>query len=199
MPASFACAVLAEPIVRLLYQRGEFTPTQTTVVADALAAFSLGLAFNGAMLMLNRAFFSLQSNWLPDLVALGNLALNAVLDCGVLLVRRLGDPARDLARQHRRHGGAAPAAATAHRPDRLRRPRRRTLGLVTLASCALAAVAWPLWDALDAALGRSVGAQFVSLGAALAAGSVAYLLACRALRVHELEALLALRTRFRRV
>ena len=36
--------------------------------------------FNGTMLMLNRAFFSLQSNWLPTAVALGNLALNAVLD-----------------------------------------------------------------------------------------------------------------------
>ena len=32
------------------------------------------------MLMLNRAFFSLQSNWIPTWVALGNLGLNAVLD-----------------------------------------------------------------------------------------------------------------------
>ena len=30
-----------------------------------LAALTLGLAFNGTMLMLNRAFFSLQSNWVP--------------------------------------------------------------------------------------------------------------------------------------
>ena len=75
----------------------------------------------------------------------------------------------------------------------------RTVVLVTLASVALAVVAWPLWDALDALLGRSVGAQILSLGTALAAGSVAYVLACKALNVHELEALLALRTRFRRV
>ena len=32
------------------------------------------------MLMLNRAFFSLQSPWIPTWVALGNLGLNAVLD-----------------------------------------------------------------------------------------------------------------------
>ncbi len=198
VPASFACAVLAEPIVRLLYQRGEFTAAQTTVVADALAAFSLGLAFNGAMLMLNRAFFSLQSNWMPALVALGNLALNAVLDwafypfgvwgipLATSLVNIAGTAALLLLLRRRI---ARDDAATTARP----------LGLVTLASCALADVAGPLWDALDAALGRSVGAQFVSLGVALAAGSVAYLLACRALRVHELEALLALRTRFRRL
>ena len=66
VPASVICAVLAEPIVRLVYQRGEFTPDQTPIVASALAAFSLGLAFNGAMLLLNRAFFSLQATAHPD-------------------------------------------------------------------------------------------------------------------------------------
>ena len=80
VPASAAAAVLAEPIVRLTYQRYEFTPDQTPIVAGALAAFAAGLTFNGAMLMLNRAFFSLQSPWTPTAVALGNLALNVILD-----------------------------------------------------------------------------------------------------------------------
>src|SRR5439155_707637 len=80
VPASVVCAVLAEPIVRLVYQRGDFTPSQTTVVAASLAAFALGLTFNGTMLMLNRAFFSLQTAWIPSWVALGNLGLNAALD-----------------------------------------------------------------------------------------------------------------------
>ena len=62
-----------------LYERGEFEPDQTPVVAGALAAFSLGLAFNGMMLMLNRGFFSLQAPWIPTVVALANLALNAAL------------------------------------------------------------------------------------------------------------------------
>ena len=80
IPAAAVSAVLAEPIVRILFQRGHFTAAQTPVVAGALAAFSAGLVFNGAMLMLNRGFFSLQSNWIPTVVALGNLFLNAVLD-----------------------------------------------------------------------------------------------------------------------
>src|SRR5262249_22773175 len=46
IPASVALAVLAEPIVRLLYQHGRFTPHQTIVVAGALAAFAAGLTFN---------------------------------------------------------------------------------------------------------------------------------------------------------
>src|SRR5438874_424019 len=79
-PTAVVSAVLAEPIIRILYQRGHWHPAQTPVVAGALAAFSAGLVFNGFMLMLNRAFFSLQSNWIPKWVALGNLGLNAILD-----------------------------------------------------------------------------------------------------------------------
>jgi putative peptidoglycan lipid II flippase len=80
VPASVVVAVLAEPLTRLIYQRGAFHADQTPVVAASLAAFTLGLTFNGTMLMLNRAFFSLQSNWIPTLVALGNLFVNVVLD-----------------------------------------------------------------------------------------------------------------------
>ena len=46
-PTAVVSAVLAEPIIRLLYQRGHWTPSQTPVVAGALAAFSAGLVFNG--------------------------------------------------------------------------------------------------------------------------------------------------------
>ena len=78
-PAGIVSIVLAEPIVRLVYQRGAFDPEQTTVVAGALAAFAAGLVFNGWMLLLNRAFYSLQNSWIPTVVAGGNLALNIVL------------------------------------------------------------------------------------------------------------------------
>jgi putative peptidoglycan lipid II flippase len=197
VPASVASAVLAEPIVRLVYQRGEFTATQTTVVAQALVAFSLGLAFNGAMLMLNRAFFSLQSNWIPTLVALGNLALNIVLDAALYSFGTWGIPlATSLVNIA---GTGALLIFLRRRIDRLEGSAiARTLVLVTIASAALAVVAYPVWDGLDAALGRATLAQLVSLGAALAAGGTAYLLACKALRVHELEALLALRSRHER-
>ena len=79
VPAGIVSIVLAEPIVRLVYQRGAFDPEQTTVVAGALAAFAAGLVFNGWMLLLNRAFYSLQNSWIPTVVAGGNLALNIVL------------------------------------------------------------------------------------------------------------------------
>ena len=107
----------------LVYQRGDFTPRQTPVVAGALAAFALGLVFNGFMLMLNRAFFSLQSPWIPTWVALGNLGLNAVLDAAFYRFGIWGMPLVDVAREHRRHGRAARPAAPAAGPPRAARER----------------------------------------------------------------------------
>src|SRR3954452_15896300 len=92
VPASVICAVLAEPIIRILFQHGRWGPAQTPVVADCLAAFAAGLVFNGAMLLLNRGFFSLQSNWIPTIVALANLALNAVLDVALYRLGAWGIP-----------------------------------------------------------------------------------------------------------
>jgi len=69
---------------------------------------------------------------------------------------------------------------------------------VVVASAVVAAVAWTVWRPLDSALGRSFAAQLVSLGAALAAAVVTYLVCCKLLQVSELKALGSLRSRLRR-
>jgi putative peptidoglycan lipid II flippase len=197
VPAAAASAVLAEPIVRLLYQRGKFDPDETPVVAGALAAFSLGLAFNGMMLMLNRSFFSLQSPWTPTAVALGNLVLNTLLYAALYRVGTWGIPlAISLANVA---GAAALLVVLRRRIGQIDfEAIARSLTLVTVASAVLAAVGYGVWWALDEALGRGFGGQVVSLGAALLGGGFAYLVSCRLLGVRELEALLTLRDRFRR-
>ena len=125
-PAAAICAVLATPIVRLLYEHGHFTPENTEVVASCLAAFSLGLAFNGAMLLLNRAFFSMQRAWVPTLIAVANLLVNGIARLGALEpARHLEHPARDLDREHRRRRPALHPAAPARRPPRRARARAR--------------------------------------------------------------------------
>ncbi len=128
------------------------------MVAGALAAFSAGLVFNGAMLMLNRGFFSLQSNWIPTVVALGNLFLNAVLDFAFYRFGVWGIPLSTavcnlagtwallvlLRRRLRRIEGGAIASTTIR---------------VAVASAVVAAVAWTVWHPLDSALGRSFAGQ----------------------------------------
>jgi putative peptidoglycan lipid II flippase len=197
IPASAVSAVLAEPITRLVYERGEFAAAQTPVVAGALAAFSAGLFFNGTMLLLNRSFFSLQSNWVPTLVALGNLSVNAALNA---LFYRFGTWGIPLATS------IANVAGTILLFFLLRRrlghlELRETVDSImriVVASAALAGVSFGIWYGLDQELGRSFLGQLGSVGTALAVGTVVYLVCCRALRVRELGALLALRSRFRR-
>jgi len=194
VPASAASAVLADPIVRIVYQRGSFTPSQTHVVAAALAAFSLGLTFNGAMLMLNRAFYSLQSAWIPTWVAIGNLGLNAALDAAFYRLGIWGIPlATSLVNIA---GTAALLVFLRRRLGRIELGRTTDAVVrITAASAVLAGVCYGIWRPLDDALGRSFGAQCVSLGLALALGGAAYLVSCRLLGVRELQALLSLRRR----
>ncbi|MFL5960393.1 MAG: murein biosynthesis integral membrane protein MurJ [Gaiellaceae bacterium] len=192
VPASAAAAVLATPIVRLLYQHEHFTAKDTPIVASCLAAFALGLTFNGTMLMLNRGFFSLQSPWIPSWVAFGNLGLNAGLDAvfyrlgiwGIPLSTSLVNIAGTwaLLLLFRRRLGEFEIAETA-----------RAFVLVAVASAVLAAVAWWGWHLLDSGLGRSLPAQIVSLGAGLVLGYAAFFGACRLLGVRELDTLLRLR------
>jgi putative peptidoglycan lipid II flippase len=197
VPASIVTIVLAEPITRLIYQRGAFTPEQTPVVAGALAAFSAGLTFNGMMLMLNRAFFSLQANWLPTAVALGNLFLNAVLDVAFSPVGTWGIALStsivNLA------GSAALFVLLRRKIGRVGFSDISTSFVRILAAAALAGgTAFGVWAAIDSAVGRSLGGQLVSVLPAVAAAVAVYFGACFAFKVREMQALLSLRGRLRR-
>ena len=192
IPASALSAVLCEPIVRLLYQHGQFISTDTPTVAYCLAAFSLGLTFNGTMLMLNRAFFSLQSPWIPSWVAMGNLGVNAALDAIFYRLGIWGIPLSTsvvniagtwtlLVLLRRRTGPIGLTGAA------------RSFVLVSAASAVLAAVSWSVWRLVDDAVGRSLPGQIVSVGVGLALGIAAFLGVCRLLGVDELETMLRLR------
>ena len=198
IPASAVAAVLAEPIVRLLYQRGDFDADQTPVVAAALAAFALGLTFNGTMLMLNRAFFSLQSPWTPTAIALGNLVAQVALNAALFRVGIWGIPLAtsivNLA------GTAALLVVLRRRLGPHRRPRDGdSYGRAIARGAAVAAgAAFGVWYGLDAALGRSLGAQIASVGIGdHRVGRSRTSLAARILRMRELDALLSLRRRSR--
>jgi peptidoglycan biosynthesis protein MviN/MurJ (putative lipid II flippase) len=150
--------------------------------------------FNGVMLLLNRGFFSLQSNWIPTAVALGNLGLNAVLDAAFYRFGVWGIPLSttfvNIA------GTAALLELLRRRLGRIEFGETAVAFLkIVAASAVVAVVSYAVWRGLDTELGRSLAAQIVSLGLAIAGGVVAYALACRTLNVHELKALLSLRRR----
>ena len=147
------------------------TPSRRTSSPAHLAAFALGLTFNGTMLMLNRAFFSLQSAWVPTAIALGNLALNVVLDAVLYRVGVWGIP---LATSIVNIAGTAALLVVlpqAPRPDR--RPCARILLRAHHASPRPARREPPsaVWYGLDEVFGRSLGAQILSVGVGVLAGS----------------------------
>ena len=62
----------------------------------------------------------------------------------------------------------------------------------TVASALAAAAGFGAWYGLDAALGRSLGAQALAVGGALAVSAVVFVAAARILRIRELDAVLSL-------
>ena len=148
---------------------------QTTVVAAALAAFSAGLFFNGTMLLLNRAFFGLQSNWIPTFVALGNLGVNAVFDAFFYRFGTWGIPlATSCANVV---GTGALFFLLRRRLGRLElRETADSMWRILIASAAVAGASFGTWYLLDHALGRGFLGQLVSVGCALAVGTIVYLI-----------------------
>ena len=191
VPAAAAVLVLSEPMIRLVYERGEFTPEQTTLVATALFWFAFSLPTNGLFLLLTRTFFSLQRPWLPTAIALGNLLVTTLAALGLY---------------HLGVGGIVAATAIATAVSvvaqcvllrgmldglELRRLLEGALR-ITVAAAALAGVSLGVWELLDGALGRGLGGQIVSLGTALGLGGLTYVGAARLLRIPELEQIVRL-------
>jgi|tagenome__1003787_1003787.scaffolds.fasta_scaffold20978014_3 putative peptidoglycan lipid II flippase len=189
LPGAAITAAFAIPIVRLLYEHGHFTPAETSVVAASLAAFSLGLAFNGAMLLLNRAFFSMQRAWVPTYVAIANLTVNATLDW--VLSRRLGLGiwSIPLATSIANIFGVI-LLYLELRPLAGRLDERELLrAFVRIAAATVVAigVGYGVWRVLDDLLGHFLPFQLVTLGSGLAATVGVYGLAAKVLGIEELQ------------
>ncbi|HHY60223.1 MAG TPA: murein biosynthesis integral membrane protein MurJ [Clostridia bacterium] len=88
LPCTVGLAVLREPVVRLLFERGAFQEKATAMTAGALLYFSLGLLFLGGIYLLTRAYYSLGDLKTPARVGLAAVAANVVFS--LLLLPLLG-------------------------------------------------------------------------------------------------------------
>jgi len=78
IPAMMGLIFLKTPIIHLLFQRGHFDYTATTMTARALLCYSVGLwAIAGARTIVP-AFYSMQDTWTPLKIALICLGANVV-------------------------------------------------------------------------------------------------------------------------
>ncbi len=199
LPASAFLMVLAEPVVRLVYQRGAFDGYSTLITSDALFFFTIGLVFNGASLLLIRAFFSLQQPWLPTAVAGAGVLLNAGLNA--ILYQPLGVGGIPLSTSIT--SLATFLVLVYYLSERTGRIDLRFVaeGFMQALGAALAAglLGWLTWRVLDDALGRSLIAQLIAVGGAALATLVAIVAAARAMNMPEMTAILRVVSRRRRL
>jgi putative peptidoglycan lipid II flippase len=187
VPEAAAILALSDPMIRLVYQRGEFNAAETTVVATALFWFAFSLPTNGVYLLQTRTFFSLQRPWQATALATIDLIVSTLAALVLYSPFGVGGIVAGT--------GIGTTVAVVAQAVILRREfggleLRRLLSTgtrITIAAAALAGVGWVVWDVLDQALGRGLAGQIVSLGTGLAAGGLVYVAVAKVLRVEELE------------
>jgi len=185
IPSAVLMAVLAEPITRLVYERGAFGNEATDLTSTAMFWWSISLPFQGVSLLFSRTFFSLQRPWATTALAGLNLVVNAVLAAllhgpfeiaGIVIGTVAGTIAMCVSQGWilRRELGGIEGGRTVAAALRM-----------LVAAALLGALAYGVWYGLDAAFGRSLAAQALSVLGGIAAGIVVYAAAVWMLRVPE--------------
>jgi len=88
VPATLGLVTLSEPIVRLLFERGHFTPADTASTAAALRLYAVGLVGYATARIVSPVFYAMGRSRVPVIVSLCTVALN--LAANVALVRVMG-------------------------------------------------------------------------------------------------------------
>lgn len=88
IPATVGLMVLAVPIVRLIFERGQFAPADTLATAAALQYYGIGLVGYSIVRIASPTFYALGRNRIPVIVSICTVAVNAGL--AVTLVRVMG-------------------------------------------------------------------------------------------------------------
>jgi putative peptidoglycan lipid II flippase len=79
IPATLGLVVLADPIVRLLFERGSFTAADTIATAAAVQFYALGLVGYSVVKIVSPTFYAIGRSRTPVAVGVAAVLLNAVL------------------------------------------------------------------------------------------------------------------------
>jgi putative peptidoglycan lipid II flippase len=192
VPSTVGLVVLAVPIVRLLFERGRFHAADTEATAAAVALYAIGLVAYTGVKVLAPAFYALGTPRVPLLASACAVATNVVVI--LTLHGALGYRAVALGQAvgmllsvvvlagvfQRRVGGLLTA------------PFLGRLARMMVAAAAMAPVIWAITRALEARVGtQGLVAQALTGLVPVAGGVVVYGAMARAMRLPEVEALVA--------
>ncbi len=191
LPAATGLAILAQPIVALIFQHGAFGAQDTRLTSLALLLYLPGLPAAAVDQMLIFAFYARKDTITPVLV--GVAATGVYLVVALSLIGRLGMAGLVLANSAQWLAHAAIMFILLRR-TMAGLPGLRlgaTVGRTIVACAALAAVALAVLTLLDARLAPAgMAADLTRLALAGGAGALAFLAAVRLMRMEELHMLL---------
>ena len=187
IPSALGLAVLAQPIVALIFEHGKFTAFDTTQTAHALAAYGIGLAGYGAIKVLSPAFYALNDARTPMLISLGSIAVNYLMNS--LLVGPFG---------HVGLAGSTSAVALVNflllalfMRQRLGLIGGRRLGSTVLRICVaslpMALVAWLISEVAAMLPLRGFLLHLIQVAAAIGCATLVFYFCCRLLGIEELD------------
>ena len=90
LPCAIGLAFLAEPIISLIYERGEFKASDSLQTGLALQAYALGLISYACVKVLSPAFYAIDRRWTPMFVSFAAIGINFSLNMWFLFGLGLG-------------------------------------------------------------------------------------------------------------
>ena len=88
VPATIGLIVLAHPIIRVIFERRAFLPSDTAATAAALQFYAIGLLGYSIVRIASPTFYALGDSRTPVQISIASVIVNAVLN--ILLARVLG-------------------------------------------------------------------------------------------------------------
>ncbi|MCC7371101.1 MAG: murein biosynthesis integral membrane protein MurJ [Chloroflexi bacterium] len=84
IPMAVGLVTLGEPLIRLLFERGEFTAVSTERTHFALTFYAIGLAGHATVEIVDRVYYALHDTWTPVKAASLAFILNLVLGLSLM-------------------------------------------------------------------------------------------------------------------
>ena len=206
IPSAFGLIVLGEPIVRLIYERGEFDGFDTNMTAWALTAYSIGLAGYAAIKVLSPAFYALDDARTLMYISLASILVHVPSSFGLMqLLSTVGvTPERPNGFGHAGVALATSIVATVNFLALAFFMRRRigringqdilvSFVKIVIASAAMSAVAYAGYYFLHAKLGgKSFLTSLVEVFLPIAIGGTIFIGMAKLLGVTEIEKIYAI-------
>jgi putative peptidoglycan lipid II flippase len=90
LPSSIGLAILGKPIVRILFERGEFTAYSTSITSSAVLFYSIGIFAYGGIKLLVSSFYSMHDTMTPVKTAFAAVIINIIFSLTLVWPLKLG-------------------------------------------------------------------------------------------------------------